>query len=373
MEISDFSILMTILWSSALIALFYFLRTQTGLLHICSISTVILLYLFCAIRIALPIELPWTHVISGGAVYRGIRNILYYNVGSIRIFELLLVIWLIGIIYNLLKYLIEYHNGMCYIRNIPKAESKEGKKILGELDNGKRIAVLRISAVKSPCCIGIFRKRILLPNREYGEDELRYILLHEYTHLCNNDILLKQLIMVLCWIYWWNPIMYLLQKELNQSIEIRCDLKVTRYLNENERADYLDVMLDSFVESRTVNAYFGTVGLVENHSQSLVERFRIVADVGVVQKKRTNVFVVFMIVLVLTVSYSFIFQSKYEAPISEIETDENAHYITAENSYIIKRGKTYVLHAADVESVISEKTVKMLVEEEGFTMKGGEY
>ena len=44
-----FSILMTILWSSVLIAIFSLLRTRTGLLHICSISTVILLYLFCAL------------------------------------------------------------------------------------------------------------------------------------------------------------------------------------------------------------------------------------------------------------------------------------------------------------------------------------
>lgn len=191
MQISVFSVLMTILWSSILIALFYFWRTKTGLLHICSISTVILLYLFCAIRIALPIELPWTHEVSGGAVYRGIHSILFFNtVGPVRFFELLLAIWLIEIAYHLAKYLIEYHSVMRYIRSIPKAESEEGRKILEELDKGKRIEVLKTSAVKSPCCIGIFRKRILLPDKEYGKDELRYILLHEYAHLCNNDILL---------------------------------------------------------------------------------------------------------------------------------------------------------------------------------------
>ena len=371
MEISVFSVLMTILWSSILIALFYFLRTKTGLLHICSISTVILLYLFCAIRIALPIELPWTHVVSGGPVYRAIRNILYYKVGSVRIFELLLVIWLIGIVYHLSKYLIEYHNVMRYISSIPKAESEEGKKILKELDKANRIEALKTSAVKSPCCIGIFRKRILLPNREYSKDELRYILLHEYAHLCNNDILLKELIMALCWIYWWNPIVYLLQKELNQSIEIRCDLSVTRYLNENERADYLDVMLDAFVEKRTINEYVGAVGLVENHSQSLVERFRIVADMGVVQKNRTNVFAAFMMLLILTVSYSFILQSSYETPISEIETDENTYQMTPENTFIIKRGNTYILHTGNTETVISEESVNIMLEN-GFVMKGGE-
>lgn len=372
MEISFFSVLMMILWSSILIALFYFWRTKTGLLHICSISTVILLYLFCAIRIALPIEFPWTRVVSGGTVYNTIHDVFFFRIfGFIRLYELLLVIWLIGIAYNLLKNLIEFHNVMRYIRNIPKAENEEGRKILDELDKENRIEVLKTSFTKSPCCIGIFRKRILLPDREYSKDELRYILLHEYAHLYNNDILLNELIRVLCWIYWWNPIVYLLQKELNQSIEIRCDLSVTRYLNENERADYLDVMLDAFVESREVNQYVGAVGLVENHSQSLLERFRIVADMEVVQKNRTNVFAAFIMTLLLIVSYSFILQSSYETPISEIETDENAYYANPENAYITKQGDTYILHVADTTSVISEEGVKMMLED-GFVMKGGE-
>lgn len=371
MEISVFSVLMTVLWSSVLIALFYLLRTKTGLLHICSISTVILLYLFCAVRIAFPIELPWTRVVPGGAVYNGLRNALYYEIGSVSIYKLFFVIWIAGILCNLCKYLIQYHHVIHYIQSIPKTESGTGRDILDALDKGNRIEIIRISAVKSPCCIGIFKKRILLPDKEYGREELRYILLHEYTHLCSSDILLKALIMALCWIYWWNPIVYLLQKDLSQSIEIRCDLSVAKHLNENERADYLTVMLDAFRESRQADQYAGAVGFVDKHSESLVERFRIVADMGVVQKNRANAFAGFIMLLVLTVSYSFIFQSKYEAPISEIVTDENIYHANPENAYIIKQGDTYILHTADAESIVSEKIVKMMLED-GFAMKGGE-
>ncbi len=371
MEISVFSVLMTILWSSVLITLFYFLRTKTGFLHICSISTVILLYLFCAIRIALPFELPWTYVVSGGAVYRGIRNVLYCKVGFFRVFELLFVIWIIGILYNLSKYLMQCYRIILYIQSIQKTKSEEVSKILGELDKRKHIEVIKTSEVKSPCCIGIFKKRILLPDKEYGKEELRYILIHEYTHLYNNDILLKAMIMILCGIYWWNPIVYLLKKELNQSTEIRCDLSVVGYLKESERADYLKVMLDTFRENRQTDKYVGAIRLVENHSESLLERFRIVADMGVVPKKSADVFAAFMVLLILIVSYSFILQSKYEAPLSEIETGENIYYADPENAYIIKQGDTYILHTIDAESVISEETVKMMLKD-GFVMKGGE-
>ena len=63
MHISLFSILMTILWSTLLIALFLMFRKKVSLLHVCSIQAIILLYLFCAVRLAIPIELPWTKVV----------------------------------------------------------------------------------------------------------------------------------------------------------------------------------------------------------------------------------------------------------------------------------------------------------------------
>lgn len=85
-----FSVLMTILWSSVLITFFSFLRTRTRLLHMCGISTVILIYLFCAIRLAFPLEAPWAYEVSGGAVYNGIHVALTFKVGSVRIYEILL-------------------------------------------------------------------------------------------------------------------------------------------------------------------------------------------------------------------------------------------------------------------------------------------
>ncbi len=371
MRTSVFSVLMTILWSSVLIALFSFLRTRTRLLHICSISTVILIYLFCAIRLAFPLEVPWVHEVSGGAVYRGIYNLLAYKVGSLRIYELLCIVWIIGMLINLIGYLIQYRSAMRCFQELPQEESRMGQEILEGLDRSKHIKVLRSAGIQTPCCIGVFRKRIFLPDKVYDREELRYILLHEYTHLAHNDILLKVLITILCGIYWWNPLVYCLKKDLSQSMEIRCDLSVTGHLKEKERADYLDVILNTFREYGNSSQFAGTAGLVENHSKSLLERFRVVADMGIVQKKQVNVFAGVAMLLVLIISYSFILQSEYETPISEIETDENSYYIDIEKSYIIKQGDTYILHTEGMEAVINEH-VAMWLQEGGIILKEGE-
>ena len=48
------------------------------------------------------------------------------------------------------------------------------------------------------------------------------------------------------------------------------------------------------------------------------------------QEKRVSVFAFVLMLLVLTISYSFILQLKYETPLSEIETDEKAYYVDME-------------------------------------------
>jgi len=71
------------------------------------------------------------------------------------------------------------------------------------------------------------------------------------------------------------------------------------------------------------------------------------------------------------VSYSFILQSEYETPVSEIETDENTYYVDIENSYITKQGDAYILHMRRREMEIDESIVMWLLEE-GVALKGGE-
>lgn len=369
MQISLFSVLMTILWSSLLILVFLFLRTRVKLLHIYSIQTVILLYLFCAVRMVLPVGLPWTKEVSGGGFYRGIYDLFCYELGTVRISDILIFLWAAGSLSSLLRYFLQYRRATVYFREVLQTEEDEaGRNILNELDPGSSIRVFRSVRVRSPCCIGILKKRILLPERKYSEKELRYILLHEYTHLKHNDILLKALIRGLCGIYWWNPLLYRMKKDLNQSMEIRCDLSVTGHLEDAERADYLSVILSAFRESRDMATFAGAAGLAEEHTENLVERFRVVADRKVVREKRTSILACVTALLFLGASYSIILQPQYEPPISEVITDENAYIMDGKNTYIIKQGDTYILHTVDTEVVISEESANMLLND-GFILK----
>ena len=159
-----------------------------------------------------------------------------------------------------------------------------------------------------------------------------------------------------------------MKKDVNQSVEIRCDLSVTGHLEKAERADYLEVMLDAFRESTDTAPLTGSAGLVENHSASLMERFHIVADSKIMQKKWTTVWMCIAMLVVLVLSYSFILQPKYAVPESEIGNGSRIYEVNQEDTYIIKQGDTYILHT-EKEDLIIDENAAIQIREEGFLWK----
>ena len=223
MQITIFSVWMTFVWCSIFIVLCYILRKRSVLLNLSSMTGIIILYLFCLIRLVVPVELPWTKVVSGGSLY----NFLYQIFGceitcvaghEIYVYHIFVVAWGVVMAVLLTRYLIQYHRVVSYFSEMEKTEDTELNNILDEIctDKEKRnIKIVQTAAVEVPCCIGIFEKRILIPDKKYSREELHYIILHEYTHLDNKDILTIQLINILCIVFWWNPFVYILKGDMS--------------------------------------------------------------------------------------------------------------------------------------------------------------
>lgn len=369
MDITFFSVWMTVLWSSILILIFYVLRTKYQLIDICSVSGVIVLYLFCMIRMIIPVEFPWTKVIAGGTLY----NRIYYfscierNIGNhISVFDMLRLIWYSGTLLLLSYYVIQYVKMVRYFGGMSVQRNSKATQILDALWNSsKKPDILQTAAVKTPCCFGILRKKIMIPDKLYTEEQLRFILLHESSHLKNNDILVKNLINILCALYWWNPCVYLLKRDLSQSLEIRCDLTAVKGLDNQLKGDYLAVILSEYKDSlKTRNS----VGLHYDNPKLLLERFQLVANERRVLVKKGNILAWIISGCLLLISYSFVFQTKYEAPREDIETEQNAYEVNINNSYLIKTDDgTYFLHFQNKDIAISEEMAQMMIKE-GYTV-----
>ena len=75
MQITIFSFLSALLWSSLLIVAIYLLRHTRFKQHF-GVLSMVLLYLFCAVRLFLPLEFPHTLIAADDVIYPYIYNLL---------------------------------------------------------------------------------------------------------------------------------------------------------------------------------------------------------------------------------------------------------------------------------------------------------
>ena len=119
--------------------------------------------------------------------------------------------------------------------------------------------------ITSPFVLGIIKPRIYLPfQTETGN--LEYVITHEQAHIRRKDYWWKPLGFLLLTIHWFNPLMWLSYVLLCRDIELACDEKVIKELNNEERADYSTALLACSMKRGNIAACpiaFGEIGVKE--------------------------------------------------------------------------------------------------------------
>ncbi len=110
--------------------------------------------------------------------------------------------------------------------------------------------------ISVPAVYGIVRPRIVLP-REYGEQELIYILLHEQTHIKRGDNLLRMLAFFLTCVHWFNPLCWLFLKLLYTDMELACDEAVLAKCDKEQRKAYAHTLVSSVEKTNVFASAFG--------------------------------------------------------------------------------------------------------------------
>jgi hypothetical protein len=84
---------------------------------------------------------------------------------------------------------------------------------------------------------------IILPDRDYTNDQLQAVLLHELTHLYRNDVFVKWLTLITCALHWFNPIIWLTRREIDRACELACDEAVINKLSGDSKLHYCDTLV----------------------------------------------------------------------------------------------------------------------------------
>ena len=126
-------------------------------------------------------------------------------------------------------------------------------------------------AISSPFILGVVKPRIYLPS---GLDEVQRqnVLAHEQAHLARRDHWWKPLGFALLAVYWFNPVLWLAYTLLCRDIELACDERVIRTMDESAVKTYSTVLLACSMPRKTVITCplaFGEVGVKERVRNAL--------------------------------------------------------------------------------------------------------
>ncbi len=190
--------------------------------------------------------------------------------------------------------------------------------------------------IASPMLIGFFRPRIILPVGEWEDKELSYIFVHELIHYKQRDMFYKWLIQIVVCVHWFNPFVYLLEKEVNKSCELSCDEKVISVLDDTARREYGDTLISFLKSNNLYKSSLASVTLTEGAEQ-LKERL------GAIMKfrKKSKAIIAITAIFTAAVCVCFFVTGAYAAPsaandmktwkdseiLNEILTEDGVYYI----------------------------------------------
>lgn len=110
----------------------------------------------------------------------------------------------------------------------------------------RRVSVRQWERLAAPLTYGIIRPVILLPKALAAEDsgQLPFVLAHEYMHIRQFDAWKKLLLVLLCCVHWFNPMVWAMCVLANRDMELACDRHVIEYLGEDMRSMYALALID---------------------------------------------------------------------------------------------------------------------------------
>ncbi len=128
--------------------------------------------------------------------------------------------------------------------------------------------VIFSNKVCCPAVFGLFRPMLLIPTEQLATvtpEKTRHVLLHELAHIKRGDLFIYAVHMGLVILYWFNPLLWLIRKHMQNLRELCCDATVAGVLG-SESGAYRQTLLETgrALLVRPFDPGLGLLGLHEN-------------------------------------------------------------------------------------------------------------
>lgn len=143
------------------------------------------------------------------------------------------------------------------------------------------------SKLTTPLLNGLFRPQIYLPSEQFTQREMELLLEHELCHYRRKDLWYQLVIQIVCTVYWWNPMLWMMKQQVQKEVEFLCDEMVTKEKKKDERMQYNYLLVRTAVRSRS---FYGMSTGFSKDMSVLKERMVNVMKSGKKKKGKKEVF-----------------------------------------------------------------------------------
>lgn len=252
---------------------------------------------------------------------------------------------IIFLLYNFITYFVYlYKSKKSYIEiKVPEIEEKINK-ICKEI-KCKNISYAFSESITTPMVVGIFKKRIILPQNILETQDYEMILMHEIVHIKNRDIECKFVLLLINSIYWFNPVIYKFIDQVEEVLELKCDEIVLENQPQIYKIKYAQVLLNQIEENRNLKYRFSLN--FANKRRNIMKRFSNIVD----KNKKKNMVGISCVVASIIIISSAIVVSLPSINFASIQ--ESAFGNKVDDNFVLEGNESENL--IDNESVIEDE------------------
>ena len=348
------SFITTLLASFLLFLIAYFLFVRSKRILTIGYHTLTVVCVLSVLRLLFPFEFSFgsnlhlnkmaTHIV---VIFR--RKHMLLSTITFSLFDIGILVWMLGIIIGLYKYIKTYKRDHFLIHSLGVNVSNNDRysKLLTcacqYYHLNRSFDIYEIDELSSPMIFSIRKPTILLPaQNQYTDQELIFIFRHEVGHFYYHHLLYHFGVELFSIVYWWNPLNKYIKKQIDTLLEMSIDHSFSSYADET--IAYLNCLLKVKKQSAQQQLFpkLNSSLSMNNLQESMLEkRFQLLTH----SQKRQHFLSVFVVVISVSIYlFSYYFTLRGVSTPSEAKNNE-IFTLTNENSYGISNGDgTYDLY-----------------------------
>ncbi|MDD4369585.1 MAG: M56 family metallopeptidase [Anaerostipes sp.] len=280
---------------------------------------IIISMMFVIIRMFFPFNFAFTHNIESKKYLAYFFNLLRHPfVSNIEIMDVMIYGSFVGFILSFLLLIWRRYRFYQLIHIYPYNESSLLKNIITEIcvnhKNQPNFKIIVLPIIHSPCITGLFHPIILLPEVNFTDEELKFVLSHEIEHYYHHDLWYKLICELIVCLYWWNPLVHWLNKQLSDTIEHSNDLAISETIAEDKQLSYIECLI-KIAKNKPALSPMSALFFSQTSQNTLSKRADYILErPRILKNKAYHLFHILIIVGFLFTSLFFAFEPSYPNP-----------------------------------------------------------